>query len=107
VAKDGSEFQNTMAAHLQAAANQGLNPEENPVVFYHVARLTAAEATAARVPKLEKELGAAQARVKELEALTAPGGGNSAAQRISTEPEDVKNLSVEQLEARMRQAGMS
>lgn len=82
VAKDGSEFQKSMAGHLQAAAQQGLDANENPILFYHVARLTAAETTAARVPKLEKDLGAAQARVKELEKLTAPGGGSGATQRI-------------------------
>ena len=80
VAVANSEFQKTMAAHLQAAAQQGLDPAENPAIFYHVARLTAAESAAARVPDLEKKLGAANARLKELEALTNPGGGQGSAQ---------------------------
>ena len=95
VAKDGSEFQKKMAEHLQAVAQAGLDANENPVLFYHVARLTAAEATAARVPKLEKELGEAQAKVKELEALTAPGGGNGAIQKIEQVKTDLSDADEE------------
>lgn len=103
VAKDGSEFQKTMALHLQAAAQQGLDPAENPSVFYHVARLTAAESAAARVPDLEKQLGAAQAKVKELELLVAPGGGKGSAQtqpaaRALTDDEEAAELRQQALQ---------
>ena len=102
VEKVGSEFQKKMAVHLQAAAQQGLDPNENPIVFYHVARLTAAEAAAARVPVLEKDLGAAQARVKELEKLTAPGGGQPATQTSQSAPTDFSKMTLEQQEAWLR-----
>lgn len=100
VAVANSAFQKRMAEHLQAAAQQGLNPEENPSIFYHVARLTAAEAAAARVPDLEKKLGAATARVKELEALTSPGGGKGSAQ---TQPA-ARELTDAEEEQQLRQA---
>jgi len=99
LAKEGSEFQKQMAGHLQAIAKQGIDPEENPVVFYHVARLTAAEAAAARVPDLVKKLGVAEAKVKELEALVAPGGGQGSVQRQSGKTD----MSVEEEEAELRQ----
>ena len=102
VAKEGSEFQKQMAAHLQAASQSGLDANENPVLFYHVARLTAAETAAARVPGLEKELGAAKARVKELESLTAPSGGITVAHKSESAPADFSKLTLEQQEAQLR-----
>lgn len=82
LAKDGSPFQQTVARHLQAAREAGLDVNEHPSLMYHCARLTAAETAAARVPGMEKELGELRAKVKELETLTAPGGGQSSAQVI-------------------------
>jgi hypothetical protein len=73
LAKDGSPFQKTVANHLQALAKQDPSLLANPSVIYHVARLTAAEAAAARVPVMEKELEQLKAKVKEYETLTAPG----------------------------------
>jgi hypothetical protein len=81
LAKDGSEFQKQMAGHLKAAADLGIDPNEFPSIFYHAARLTAAETAAARVPAMDKELGELRAKVKELELLTTPGGGQGSAQR--------------------------
>lgn len=97
VAKEGSEFQKTMAGHLKEAAAQGMRAEDFPVIMYHAARLTAAESAAARVPGMEKELGALRAKVKELEALTAPGGGNAApsslpGKRARTDDEEFAEL---------------
>lgn len=85
LAKDGSQFQKDVAAHLKAAAEQGIDPNEHPIMMYHAARLTAAETAAARVPVMEKELGEMRAKVKELEALTAPGGGSPSATKFPKE----------------------
>jgi hypothetical protein len=103
VAKQGSEFQKTMAGHLQEAAKQGLDANEFPVLMYHVARLTAAETEAARVPELVKKLGAAEAKVKELEALTAPGGGAGSVQNAQTQETPFHQMTPEQQEAWLRQ----
>jgi len=78
VFKQGSELNKTVVAHIQAARQSGLEVKDHPVLIYHAARLTAAEAAAACVPGLNKELGELRAKVKELEALTSPGGGTSA-----------------------------
>ena len=82
LAKEGSAFQKTMAGHLRAASEQGIDPDEHPIIMYHAARLTAAETAAASVPGLTKKLGELQAKVKELELLTAPGGGQPAAAKL-------------------------
>ena len=83
LAKQGSEFQRTVAGHLNALTQQDPNLLVNPSVIYHVSRLTAAElkvqqlnTVAARVPVLEKELEQFKAKVKELQALTTPGGSS-------------------------------
>lgn len=80
IAKPGSEFQKAVAANIQAAREAGLDENEFPVIRYHAAKMAALESAAARVSGLEKALGQAQAKVKELEALTAPGGGQGAVQ---------------------------
>jgi myosin heavy subunit len=82
MAKEGSTFQKTVVGHLQAARAAGLQVNENPVLIYHAARLTAAETAAACVPALNKELGELRAKVKELEAFTSPGGGLTSAQQL-------------------------
>lgn len=106
VAKEGSEFQKTMAGHLKAAADAGLDPKEFPVLMYHAARLTAAETDAARVPGMEKELVGLRAKVKELEALTNPGGGRTAAQQLPAKTSP-KTLEEEGEELRAMAMGMS
>lgn len=103
VAKAGSEFQKKMAEHLNAAAQQGISPDEYPIMMYHAARLTAAETTAARVPVMEKELGELRAKVKDYEKLTSPGGGSTSAQAI---PQKGAQTAEEEFESlRMEAAG--
>jgi len=96
VAKEGSEFQKQMVQHLQAAQQAGLDVNEHPVLMYHVARLTAAESAAACVPELQKKLGKMEARVKELEAETTPGGGQSAAAQSSSSAVAFEKMSVDE-----------
>lgn len=79
--KQGSEFQKSVAQGLQEARKMGLEVNDNPALLYYAARLVAGESAAARVPVMEKELGELRAKVKELEGLTAPGGGKGSAQR--------------------------
>lgn len=85
LAKDGSPFQQQVAAHLNALAKSDPQLMANPSVIYHVSRLTAAElkaqqfqADAARVPELMKQNESLTAKVKELEALTTPGTSGTA-----------------------------
>lgn len=104
VAKAGSEFQKVMATHLQAAAQAGLSPNDYPIMMFYSARLTAAETAAAGVPGKDKELGELRAKVKELEALTAPGGGSGSAQR---QPSGNAPLTEEQEEAALRQEALN
>lgn len=103
IAKEGSEFQKNVANHLQEAARQGMDPNEHPTLVYHAARLTAAESASARVPSMEKELGELRAKVKELEALTNPGGGTTAASKI---PGESAKTDDEEF-AELRQAAMA
>lgn len=58
----------------------------SPKGMYYAARMVAAETAAARVPGLETELGTLRAKVKELEALTAPGGPGSPARLPGDKP---------------------
>ena len=85
VFKQGSDMNQTVVAHLQAARQAGLDVKDHPVLIYHAARLTAAEAAAARVPAMTKELGELRAKVKELEAFSAPGGGLGAPANLTQE----------------------
>lgn len=78
--KENSPFQQAVARNIQEARKAGLDENEFPVVRYHAAKMAALETAVARVPVMEKELAKAQARVKELEALTSPGGGQAAVQ---------------------------
>jgi hypothetical protein len=68
VAKQGSPEQAAMQQFLQSEPGA----LQSPKAMYYAARMVAAEAAAARVPTMETELGALRAKVKELEALTAP-----------------------------------
>jgi hypothetical protein len=104
VAKQGSAFQKDMATVLQNLAQQGIDANESPAAFYFVADYVAKAADAARVPGMEKELGALKAKVKELETLTAPGGGVGASQRVeqgNSNPTDAEE------EAALRQHALS
>lgn len=74
VAKEGSTENQALAGFIKAEPDVLRSPKG----MYYAARLVTAEQSAARVPAMEKELGALRARVKELEALTAPGGGGVA-----------------------------
>jgi hypothetical protein len=78
LAVQGSEFQKAVAGNLKAIQAQRPHLLDDPAIIYDVARLVAAETTAASVPKMEKELGELRAKVKELTALTTPGGGQTA-----------------------------
>ncbi len=75
--KENSEFQKQVALHLNELQKNEPELAEHPSIIYHAARLTAAESSAARVPGLDKEVGELKAKVKELEALTAPTGGGT------------------------------
>lgn len=98
LSKQDSEFQKTVAGHLKALEKDAPELLEFPGIIYHVARLTAAETTAARVTVAEKKLGEAEARVKELELLTSPGGGKAAVTRQVEEPK-FHEMTLEQQEA--------
>lgn len=54
----------------------------HPKGIYLAARLASLEAAAAGVPGMETELGKLRAKVKELEILTAPGGGGGSAIQV-------------------------
>ena len=75
VAKDGTPEAGALKAFVKA------EPEilESPKALYYAAQMVTAQSTAARVPELEKELGALRAKVKEYERLTAPSGPGSPA----------------------------
>lgn len=98
MAKEGSPFQRKVVEHLQAARKAGLDVNDHPVLIYHAARLTAAEAAAASVPALTKELGELRAKVKELEAFATPAGGDSAPAQVQHE----RQLSEEEEGAQLR-----
>lgn len=74
LAKSNSTFQRAVATSLQELAKADPTLAAHPSIIYHVCRLTAAEAAAARVPALEKEAEQLRAKVSELEKLTSPAG---------------------------------
>ncbi|SRR5579862_541579 len=80
LAKKGSELQTRVAKSLNELWNTDRVLASHPQIIYYVTKLEAAQTAAARVPAMEKELGELKAKVKEYEALTAPGG-EGAAQR--------------------------
>lgn len=93
--KEGSEFQKSVALHEADLKANGYDVREYPILRGAVCRLVAAEAEAARVPGLAKKLEAAEARVKELEAKTAPGGGTNSVPRHPRE-QSFHEMSLEQ-----------
>ena len=89
--KENSPFQQAVARELTALAKSDPTLAAHPSVIYHASRLVsletrakALEADAARVPELQKETEALRAKIKELEALTAPASGGGVS-RIGTE----------------------
>jgi hypothetical protein len=78
LAKKDSPLQKAVVQHLNALWQQDRQLAANPAMIYHVTRYAAAEAAAARVPDLEKKLGQLEAKVKEYEQLTSPGGPGAA-----------------------------
>jgi hypothetical protein len=72
-----------------------------PKGTYIAARIAAAELAAARVPDLEKRLASKEARVKDLEALTTPGGAGSPAR---VPPGDAPRSDAEQFAELQRMA---
>jgi uncharacterized protein (DUF3084 family) len=100
VAKNGSDFQKAMLGHIQAAKQVGIDEVEFPAIRFFAARLTAAETSSANVSELTDKLNKAEARVKDLEKFTSPGGGTTAAQRPTsagtmTEAEEYASLRKE------------
>jgi hypothetical protein len=98
--KTDSEFTKIVAGHLRVVEAQYPAMMEEPSIIFHMARLTAAEIAAARVPVMDKELGELRAKVKELEALTNPGGGTGSVQQAHGSE---ALLTLEQEEAELRQ----
>ncbi len=100
IGENGSEFQKALVNAENNLRKQGIDVNESPIMRYFCAEYVAANTTAARVPELEKKLGVAEARVKELELLTAPGGGQGSVQGQPTET-PFGSLSVEQQQAQL------
>jgi hypothetical protein len=70
LARDNSEFQLAVGKVLQTLPGE---MKALPQAIYYASRLAAAETGAAGVPGLRERLGQAEARVKELEAMTSLG----------------------------------
>lgn len=73
-AKAGTPQASKAAEIIQTLQKSDPDIAEHPKAVYFAAELAEAQCVAARVPDLEKRLAAYEARVKELEALTQPGG---------------------------------
>lgn len=102
---ENSPFQQKCVQVLQTLKQRGYDANEHPSLYYDAARLVAAETAAVRVPGMEAELGQLRAKVKELELLTAPGGGSGSVQRMPAKsaPTDAD----EETELRQMAVGMS
>jgi hypothetical protein len=74
VAKDNSPLQVRVAQLMQAEPDLKAHPKG----IYMAARLASLETAAASVPALKADLAKAEARIKEFEELTAPGGQSAA-----------------------------
>lgn len=93
VFKEGSPVFDNVKQLIGEARQAGLDENEYPIVRFFVARLADAESKAARVSGLEKSEGELKAKVKELEKLTSPGGGNPSVQhqeRAKVAPTDAE-----------------
>lgn len=88
VAKDGSRENVALKTFLQAEPDAVRSPKG----MYYAARLVKAETAAARVPELDKELGALRAKVKELEGLTAPGSRDNPSRLGATVKSDAEEM---------------
>lgn len=102
LAVKGSPFQVAVANALQDAAKSGLDVNEHPMLMFHAAKMVALQTAAERVPGLEKESAKLKNRVKELEGLTSPSGGQSAAQATTQPKSDFANMTLDQQEAWLR-----
>jgi hypothetical protein len=85
---------------LKAFVAQEPRTLDSPIMLYYAARMVNAETAAARVPELDKELGALRAKVKELESMTAPSpAGNPPKSGAAGEPgetlDDLERLALE------------
>jgi len=98
----GSEFQKLVNLAESQLKQNGLDVTETPVLRYFVAEAVANKTAAASVPDLKKKLGEYEARVKELEALTAPGGGTGSVQRSDVAEVDFSKMTPAQQEAHLR-----
>lgn len=103
LAAKGSPFQTAVANALQEAAKNGLDVNEHPSLMFHAAKMVALQTAAERVPNLEKEVGKYKARVKELEGLTSPSGGQGAAQATTQPKADFASMTLDQQESWLRQ----
>lgn len=98
----GSEFQKLVNLAESQLRQNGLEVNETPILRYFVAEAVANKTAAASVPDLKKKLGEYEARVKELEALTAPGGGTGSVQRSDVDEVDFSKMTSAQQEAHLR-----
>ena len=106
-AKTGSALQQQVAANLVEMKQAAPRMLRDPKAIYFVTKLTAAEATAARVPAMEKELGQMKARVKELEALTSPGDAGQPARLPGQIPFDQRSREEQFAELEQMAQGLS
>lgn len=99
--KEGAPEKEALAALVKSIPEM-LN---DPKAIYYGARLVTAETAAARVPKLDSEIVALRAKVKELSEKLSPGGESVAVKVQGTKP--VAEMSDEELEAGLRQDAMA
>ena len=103
VVKEGTPEKAGLIALLRAEPDLVNDPKG----MYYASRLVTAEALSARVPTLEKDLAAAQARVKELEQLTTVPTDGSV--NGNNQPKSFEQMSYDEglatLEAEARQVG--
>ncbi len=91
-AKQNTEQAKTAAEIMRIMQQSDPDIARHPKAVYFAAELAEAKCAAARVPDLEKRLTASEARVKELEALTSPGGSGVAGQPQAPAGDDFDSL---------------